>query len=95
MKVPHVYGPRCNRKGEVGQGTGGVASAPRLFVCLAAFLALTACAGPRIVADPAFPVMSPAQVEAMERARQVEPDLNEWWVRYIKAWCKTAPELCE
>ena len=62
---------------------------------LIALLILNACAGPRIVADPAFPVMSPAQVEAMERARQAEPKLNEWWVRYTKAWCKAVPGLCQ
>jgi hypothetical protein len=54
---------------------------------LAGLLLVGGC-GNSIVADPAFPRMSAKQVEAMIRARQTEPDLNEWWVRYGRAWCK-------
>ena len=56
--------------------------------CLALMLALSAC-GTTIVADPAFPVMSPAQVEAMGEARAAYPALDEWWVRFVKAWQKS------
>lgn len=39
---------------------------------------------------PEFPVMNIGQVEAITYCRAALPVLDEWWVRYIKAWCKDA-----
>lgn len=55
-----------------------------------AILALGACAPSVTLApeDPGFPRMSPAQVEAEAKAVAEQPVLQEWWGRFVKAWCK-------
>jgi hypothetical protein len=39
--------------------------------------------------------MSGPQVEAMDRCLAREPELLEWWPRYVKGWCKAAGDACE
>lgn len=48
-----------------------------------------------VIVESAFPTMTPEQVEAMIEARQQWPVLDEFWVRFTKAWCKADNDPCE
>lgn len=63
---------------------------------LLAGLLLSGCAQKtEVVAAPAFPEMTVEQVEAMIQARQAYPVLDEWWIRFNKAWCKVVNDPCQ
>ena len=60
---------------------------PRLRpILLASSLALAACT--QVIPQPEFPRMSGEQVEAMGIYVHGSYLMSEWWVRYVKAWCK-------
>ena len=63
----------------------------RLMLTLMLAGVLASCAKTEIHEDAEFPVMTPTQVEALISCRAIYPVLDEWWVRFDRAWEKAAP----
>ena len=64
-----------------------------LMLTLLLLSLLSGCGGKtKEFVSPEFPVMTTAQVVAVQACRGTSPVLDEWWVRYIRAWEKSAVE---
>jgi ABC-type sugar transport system substrate-binding protein len=65
----------------------------KLLASLALLTLLAACATsePQVVTTAVpFPEMTFDQTQAISSCRLGHPELDEWWVRFVKAWQKAA-----
>ena len=57
-----------------------------MMLTLALAVVLASCTKTEINEAAEFPVMTPAQVEAVISCRATYPVFKEWWIRYNRAW---------